>query len=352
MGNQYGRPAKMMSDDALYFNSAANMLDEQHDNVNALSPEFEEAKKRTKVEWIFNPPYSPHKGADWERNLKSVKQLLNKHLQPQKQPTIKDPEKAENYWPMNINTFRNTLIHIAAVMNSRPLHAPDGTGLNIDRFISPARLVLGVDILPAPSGLDKCIRTCKDGDVRDMMEYKDKIVDAFWKEFMETYIPSLQKAHKWQEPQINIKLGQIVLVKPIQTVGLKRPYWKMGRVTKIRKDRKDLVRTIHVFMQIRHTKAGARIINTVVAMPVQHCVPLELQAPATNEPHWTADMDPDKNLQSPSGLTPPEKHTKEPKEPEIDPDTGLPMPEDTNTRRIPTQEDDDDDLMFSQEPTP
>ena len=184
------------------------------------------------------------------------------------------------------------------------------------------------------------------------MEYKDKIVDAFWKEFMESYIPSLQKAHKWQEPQINIKLGQIVLVKPIQTVGLKRPYWKMGRVTKIRKDRKDLVRTIHVFIPIRHTKAGARVINTVVAMPVQHCVPLELQAPISNEPHWTADMDPDKNLQSPSGLTPPEKHTKEPKEPEIDPDTGLPMPEDTNTRRIPTPEDDDDDLMFSQEPTP
>ena len=281
--NTYGRPAKCMTDAAGYFKKAAKTLRKQNKLSAELEQTWAEIQAKTDVTWEFNPPYSPHKGADWERNLKTVKQLLHRVLEP---TNTTDP-KSRSYWPLNIKNFKNILTHIASIMNSRPLHAPDGTGLNMENYITPARLVFGHDLLQAPAGLDECDNLPY--DIRDMMKHRKEIVQKYWNLFMEEYIPSLQKQHRWGQPEMNIRLNQIVYIKPRQQIGLKRPFWKMARVVKITKDLKGLVRNIHVFLPVKYTSKGTRILNSVISMPVQHCVPLELDAPGS---HWSADLPP------------------------------------------------------------
>ena len=275
--HQFGTPKTCMSDSALYFKAAADTLQEHHTLNQQLPEECREIQRKTTSQWHFNQPYTPFKGADWERNLKTVKQQLLKVIQP-----LHTVEKnSKNYWPMNHRSFKNILYHIAAVLNSRPLIAGDGTGLDLESWISPARLVLGIDILPAPVGLHECADSLSQ-DVRAMYKHRQQVVGEFWEGFMQNYIPNLQKANRWQQPNENIRLNQIVMIRPNRQTNLKRPFWKLARIVKITRDRKGLVRNVHAYIPIRYTRSGKRVENSVIAMAVQDVVPLELDAQTTH----------------------------------------------------------------------
>ena len=127
--NTYGHPKICMTDGALYFTSAATTLKEVNKKIDQLPDEWETVKKKTAQEWQFNHPYSPHKGADWERNLKSVKELLSKTLKP----LHTGQGDAKSYWPVTIQSLRHILVHICAVLNSRPLVAPDEKEFNTEK---------------------------------------------------------------------------------------------------------------------------------------------------------------------------------------------------------------------------
>ena len=268
--NQYGHPKICMTDGALYFTSAAKTLNEVNKKIDQLPDECETIKHKTTQEWQFNHPYSPHKGADWERNLKSVKELLSKTLRP----LHTGQGDAKSYWPVTFQSLRHTLVHICAVMNSRPLVSPDVKDFNSDRWISPARLVLGIDIHQPSVSIAEC--SSQPFDYREAIKQREETVELFWTYFMQDYVTSLQKAGKWQQPEINLRLGQIVLMKPIRQIGLKRPYWKQARVVRIIKDKTGLVRTVHVWLPMKYTKSGRLKLKNIFVVPVQHVVPLEI----------------------------------------------------------------------------
>ena len=271
--DQYGSPKICMTDGALYFESAAKTLAEQHDKAETLPPACDEIKRKTTQRWFFNHAHAPHKGADWERNLKTAKQLLNKCLRPLN--TIE--RKSKNFWPVNFMNMRHILTSIAAVMNSRPLVATDKSEDDMHNYITPAKLVLGHDTLPPALGYEQCAETLTP-DIREMYAQRVRIIEDFWRQFMDSYVPELQRAGRWEQPSINLREGQLVLIQPTYRIGLKRPYWKMARVVKTNRDRKQLVRTVHVYLPTRHTTGGKRIKNTIRAVPVGHVIPLELEA--------------------------------------------------------------------------
>ena len=164
-------------------------------------------------------------------------------------------------------------------MNSRPLLSSDEAGTNPDEgWISPAKLVLGFDPLGPPFSFYECENTLDD-NVRKKLKERNKIVEKFWNQYMTEYIPTLQKCHKWPQPQANIAINDIVMVKPeAKKLTLKRPYWRKGRVVDIRMGRDGKIRNLKVFLPIRYTKNHKKVLNSIISCPVNDVVHTELKA--------------------------------------------------------------------------
>ena len=205
--------------------------------------------------------------------MKTVKQCLHKTISP-----IQTEAGTDLCWPVNYITFKNLLIHIAAIMNSRPLLPSDDSGPDPDDWISPAKLVMGHDPLGPPFSFYECTDTL-DPQVRQKLKERNEIVRKFWNKYMEQYIPALQKSHKWKQPEPDIQINDIVMVRPdTANLTLKRPYWRKGRVVEVRKGRDNKIRNLKVFLPIRYTKSNKKIINSIITCPVTDVVHTELQA--------------------------------------------------------------------------
>jgi hypothetical protein len=95
--------------------------------------------------------------------------------------------------------------------------------------------------------------------------FVQKIVDAFWKRWTESYFPSLIVHQKWHTRHRNLLVGDIVL---LQETGLIKGKWKMGKVVKADPSLRDgFVRSI----DIQYKNPGAKS-YTVVTRAVQRVV--------------------------------------------------------------------------------
>ena len=70
-------------------------------------------------------------------------------------------------------------------------------------FLSPARPSLHHDLMPS-----------NDDDVisRHQMKVAQALVLAFWRRWLHEYAPQLTERRKWHRREINLKLGDIVLI--------------------------------------------------------------------------------------------------------------------------------------------
>ena len=90
------------------------------------------------VEWVFNPPTSPHRGGVWERLVQAAKKHLAFVL------------SLDN---LSIETLTTVLAQAELAMNSRPItHLPDEPGVHALRpidFLCPGVFTASdCDILP------------------------------------------------------------------------------------------------------------------------------------------------------------------------------------------------------------
>ena len=68
--------------------------------------------------------------------------------------------------------------------------------------------------------------------------------DNFWSRWIKEYLPSLQQRQKWNKPQRNLIVNDIVLLLDEKTP---RIFWPLGRVLEVYSNRKDgLVRSAKV----------------------------------------------------------------------------------------------------------
>ncbi|XP_065074000.1 uncharacterized protein LOC135698068 [Ochlerotatus camptorhynchus] len=111
-----GTPQKIYSDRGTNFIGANRELKQANEAVNQheLMREFTSSG----IEWVFNPPLSPHMGGSWERLIRTVKNNLM---------VVCSSKKTSD------EVFRNLLTEVENTVNSRPLtHVP------IDEDSAPA----------------------------------------------------------------------------------------------------------------------------------------------------------------------------------------------------------------------
>ena len=122
-------------------------------------------------------------------------------------------------------------------MNHRPLTKVSDDILD-DAPLTPAHfLLINTTDQPPPGKFSP-------GDMyRRRWRYTQHLADVFWRRYVNEYIPELQQRHKWHNPERNLKIGDLVLIKHENTP---RHVWPMGLVVQCSNGRDGMVRSVRV----------------------------------------------------------------------------------------------------------
>ena len=212
-----GKPVKIFSDNGTNFKSAEKELRESIQQIN--NSHTKEHMLLECIEWHFIPPHAPHMGRAWERLIRSIKTILRS--------LVKD----------GLLTDEQLLSFIAEtekIMNDRPItkvssdpkdHSP----------LTPNHLLL--------LHRNNCQATTGSNYVQRRWQVIHQIANDFYKRFVREYLPTLQQRNKWQVPQEDIRVNDIVLVVDETSA---RGDWPLGIVTEVNNGRDGFVRSAKV----------------------------------------------------------------------------------------------------------
>ena len=202
-------------------------------------------------DWEFCAPDAPWQNGCSEALIKSVKKSIK----------ISIGDQALTY-----SELQTVLMECANLLNDRPI-GRHPTQPEDGRYLSPNDLLLGHSAITVPHGpFDMTASKFQ------RFKFVQKIADAFWKRWMESYFPSLLIQQKWHTSYRNVKKGDIVLV---QDANLIRGKWRLGRVTEAEASLRDgFVRNIK--LQYKNAESKNYLTMTrpvqriIVLVPVEH----------------------------------------------------------------------------------
>ena len=193
------------------------------------------------IDWKFNVPGASHHGGVWERQIRSIRRVLESVLTSQ---------------PLRDETLRTLLCEIESILNSRPL-TPISSDVRDDPPLSPNDL-----LLHGGQGVTLPITVFSQTEGVNKKRWKQAIylANAFWKRWRAEYLPTLQERQKMLTLRKNLQQGDTVLLVD-DTVP--RGQWPLGLVEAVRANADGLVRS-----------ATIRTRGTIVERPVTKLVKL------------------------------------------------------------------------------
>ena len=182
-------------------------------------------------EWQFNPPHASHFGGAWERQIGTIRRVL-------------DAMFAELGSAQLTHELLVTLMaEVTAIVNARPI-ALVPTDVEEPQPLSPSML-LTMKARPAGTPPGVFVRT--DLYARHRWRRVQYLADQFWLRWRREYLQSMQPRRKWSSPRRNLTNGDVVLMKED---GAHRNDWPLGRITEaiqsedgqVRKARVEIIR--------------------------------------------------------------------------------------------------------------
>lgn len=177
------------------------------------------------IEWIFHPPSASHFGGIWEREIRTVRKVLQALLQEQRIRLTDD----------NLNTL---MCEVESILNQRPLTliSDDPQDLNT---LTPNHLLL----LRPENSFPPGIFSASDSYSKRRWRQIQYLADLFWTRWKKEYVSLLQSRQKWTKPSRNFSVGDVVLVSQSPTP---RNQWPLGRIISVKPDDDGRVRIAHV----------------------------------------------------------------------------------------------------------
>ena len=184
------------------------------------------------IRWHFNPPAGSHHCGVWERQIRTIRKILQALLNGQYLKTCQNEEQ-----------LQTLVCEVETIVNSRPLTkaSDDPNDLGV---ITPNDLLHMKTTSPPPG---KFIP--QDVYARRRWRQIQYLADIFWKWWVREYLPTLQERQKWLKPQRSLQIGDIVL---IADETAPRSSWSMAKAEDIVPDKQGLVCSARV-----QTKTGA-----------------------------------------------------------------------------------------------
>lgn len=178
-------------------------------------------------EWIFNPPHASHFGGVWERQIRTIRSVLNGML-------------AQLGSSQLTHELLSTLMaEVTSIVNTRPITAIP-TDADEPQPLTPAMLLTAKErpLKPPPGDF-----TPEDLYARRRWRRSQYLADQFWTRWRKEYLQNLQRRSKWQAPKPNLEVNDLVIIK---TDNSHRNNWPLGRVVKAIKSADGHVRKAEV----------------------------------------------------------------------------------------------------------
>ena len=180
-------------------------------------------------EFRMNTPSASHAGGVWERQIRSVRRVLQ---------ALMDHSGTQ----LDEESLRTFMYEAMAVVNSRPLTVNtlnDPTSLEP---LTPNHLLTMKSsvVLPLPGIFQRV-------DLYSQRRWRrvQHLVNEFWSRWKEEYLHTLQPRQKWTRERSELQVGDIVMV---LDKNLPRNEWQVGRVVEVYPDDDKHVRSVKLAM--------------------------------------------------------------------------------------------------------
>lgn len=203
-----GMPNEVLSDNWKTFSSPKKELQSW---VRNLYEDLIIHNKGSNIIWHFIPPYGSHHGGIYEIMVKATKRALDSLF-------VRDD--------LTMDEFRTAISRVASLINSRPLTRVVNEATN--EILTPNHFLIG--------NLGGAISTTELDNPVERWKRVHALVNKFWTQFLAEYIPLLSSRKKWQDPQNDIQVGEVVLQLDPNTP---RGQWKLAVVEEIHQSEND-----------------------------------------------------------------------------------------------------------------
>jgi hypothetical protein len=206
--------------------------------------EIETFLAEKQCEFVFNAPSSSHAGGIWERQIKSVRNVLNATL-------------VLSSGRLDDASLRTYFYEAMAIVNGRPLSIESINDPSAPEPLTPNHLITmkSTVALPPPGKFVK-----EDLYIAKRWRRVQYLTEVFWGRWRKEYLLSLNERQKWNQTRRNVKVGDIVMLKD-ETVS--RMEWPLAIVIEALTSSDGLVRKVKV-------KLGSR--KSILERPVQKLV--------------------------------------------------------------------------------
>ena len=226
-----GNVQSIRSDNGTNFVGASNELQSAWDEMD--HERIHDILLREGVNWIQwkrNTPAASHMGGVWERQIRTVRSILQSLL-------------LQNGHLLNDEILTTFMCEIEAIINSRPLTVESLSDPTSLIPLSPVQLLtLKPDVvLPPPGDFVAADLYC-----RRRWRRVQYLADEFWRRWRDEYLHSLQPRQKWTTQKRNLQTDDVVLLKDDDLWASRRNRWHLGRVAEVFPDKKGTVRQVNV----------------------------------------------------------------------------------------------------------
>ena len=191
------------------------------------------------IEFKFNVPSASHMGGVWERQIRTVRNVLAA-LMSQVGAQFED------------ESLRTFMCEAAAIVHSRPLTVDN---LNDPTSLAPLTpnnlLTMKSHVVLPPPGVFQTT------DVYSKKRWRrvQHIANEFWSRWRKEYLQNLQSRPKWNLPRRNIQIGDNVIIKD---EDLPRNQWRLARVVEACADQDGCVRKVKLVVGDKGLNAKAK----------------------------------------------------------------------------------------------
>lgn len=229
-----GRIRQLHTDRGTNFIGAANELHKSlHRKLGDPAAAAFSASKE--IEFVTNVPYASHMGGIWERQIRSIRNVLGGLL------------KTHSY-RLDTSSLRTLLYEVMSIINCRPLAMTDaGVPLHPNMLRT-----MRSQVIPPPPG------DFEEADVYSRKRWLrvQGMADEFWQRWRTEYIQTLQERQKWITASSGLKRGDIVLIKED---NLPRNQWRTAMITQTLASKDNLIRKVRLTLSTKQlSKEGKR----------------------------------------------------------------------------------------------
>ncbi|XP_045777004.1 uncharacterized protein LOC123875298 [Maniola jurtina] len=175
------------------------------------------------ISWRFNVASAPNMGGLWEAGIKSAKYHLVRSV-------------GDKY--LTFEELATVFCKVEAILNSRPL-CPLPSSDNPDEFnvLTAGHFLIGKSLTAVPEYQLELEPISK----LSRWQYLQKSSQLFWKRWSREYLNTLQQRAKWFTSNININVGDLVLIKDDNAPPC---HWPLGKIEALHPGPDGVVRCV------------------------------------------------------------------------------------------------------------